>query len=482
MKEKSINYPLIIIFTIFGLIYASITFVNHYCFRTYALDLGAYTNAAYKYAHFLLADNNVFKSTPEPMLGGHFDLYLVLFSPLTYVFGSYTLLIVQWLAILFGGIGIYRLFQWSYLGSKISYYAIGYFYCFYGVYAALSFDYHSVVVASSLLPWFFLNIRKNKFYAAIILFLLFIIAQENTALWMVFITSGLAFYYRKERKKKLILLFFSLVSIVYFTTILKMVIPYFSYEGEYTGFNFSILGDNISDFITNFFLHPLKSIKILFINHSEDPYFDGIKTETWIMLLISGGWVLIRKPVYIWMLIPIFFQKLYHDMPVMWSVNYQYSIEFAPIFTIGIFDVIMTLKYDKQKYYFSNVILVMALTATIRLMDKTIIMYDKDRLRIYKSEHYKKEFSIQRAHKLINSIPKEAAVSAQSPFVPHLSCRDNIYQFPIIKNADYIILAPKESYYPIDDLGYFKIIDSLSHSSKWKTIKKNEHFLIFKRK
>ena len=62
--------------TVFGLI----TFVNHVHFRTYALDLGAYTNAAYKYAHFVLADNDVFMAEHSPMLSGHFDLYLVLFS------------------------------------------------------------------------------------------------------------------------------------------------------------------------------------------------------------------------------------------------------------------------------------------------------------------------------------------------------------------------------------------------------------------
>jgi hypothetical protein len=57
-----------------------------------------------------------------------------------------------------------------------------------------------------------------------------------------------------------------------------------------------------------------------------------------------------------------------------------------------------------------------------------------------------------------------------------------IYQFPIIKDADYIVLAPRDSYYPIDSASYFTLTDSLQRSPIWKTIKKNEHFILFKRK
>jgi uncharacterized membrane protein len=182
------------------------------------------------------------------------------------------------------------------------------------------------------------------------------------------------------------------------------------------------------------------------------------------------------------MLIPIFFQKLYHDSAIMWSVNYQYSIEFAPIFAIGIFDVIATIKHDKWRKTASILAALFALTGAIRLMDRTIIMYDKTQLRIYKEAHYNREFPVNEAHNIVNSLPNDAAVSAQSSFVPHFSCREKIYQFPIIKDADYIVLAPRDSYYPIDSAQYATLTDSLAHSPLWKTIKKNEHFILFKRK
>jgi uncharacterized membrane protein len=476
------NWKIATIITVAGVIFGLITFVNHVHFRTYALDLGAYTNAAYKYAHFVLADNDVFMAEHSPMLSGHFDLYLVLFSPLTYLFGSYTLLIVQWAALLIGGIGVYRLFQFWYPNAKISHTAQIYFYSFYGVFSALSFDYHSVVVASSLVPWFFLFLAKDKFRLTILVFVLCLFAQENAALWMIFIASGLAFVHRKDRIKARILLLLTLVAVAYFLLVMKVIIPFFNPTGAYTGFHFSVLGDSISSFIVHFVEHPLRSIKLLFINHTLDPGNDGLKRETWMLLLISGGWLLLRKPIYLWMLIPIFFQKLYHDSAIMWSVNYQYSIEFAPILAIGIFDVLATIKHDNWRKTASILAVLFALTGAIRLMDRTIIMYDKTQLRIYKEAHYNREFPVDEAQRIVNSLPNDAAISAQSAFVPHFSCRNKIYQFPIIKDADYIVLAPRDSYYPIDSASYFTLTDSLQRSPIWKTIKKNEHFILFKRK
>ncbi|MCC6817525.1 MAG: hypothetical protein IT245_01360, partial [Bacteroidia bacterium] len=61
------------VFTIF---YALIAYVNHYYFKTFALDLGVYANALYDYAHFQMNDKGVYKVVAENLLSDHFDLYL----------------------------------------------------------------------------------------------------------------------------------------------------------------------------------------------------------------------------------------------------------------------------------------------------------------------------------------------------------------------------------------------------------------------
>ena len=100
MLKKSIatlrnHSAFFVISSVFFVLYALISLLNHYFFRTYALDLGLYTNALYDYAHFRFNYSEVFKDHLENLLSDHFDLFLMLVSPFYYLFGTYTLLIVQ---------------------------------------------------------------------------------------------------------------------------------------------------------------------------------------------------------------------------------------------------------------------------------------------------------------------------------------------------------------------------------------------------
>ena len=101
----------LIVALIFCIIYCLISLVNHYNFRTYALDLGVYTNALYDYIHLQWNDSTSFLAEAENLLADHFDIYLIIFSPLSLVFGSYTLLVVQIFSVIVGGYGVFRYFR-----------------------------------------------------------------------------------------------------------------------------------------------------------------------------------------------------------------------------------------------------------------------------------------------------------------------------------------------------------------------------------
>ena len=109
LGKRQKNITLASVFTVAGVLYCLISLVNHFLFKTYALDLGLYTHAMYDYMHFRIDDCSMFKDVPQCVLSDHFDLYLVLFSPLVYLFGTYTLLVVQIVAVLLGGWGVYKL-------------------------------------------------------------------------------------------------------------------------------------------------------------------------------------------------------------------------------------------------------------------------------------------------------------------------------------------------------------------------------------
>lgn len=473
MKTIKKHKYIISISFLFAILYSLISIVNHYYFRTYALDLGLYTNAAYKYAHFQIADSTMIKGYFEPILSGHFDLYLMILSPTIYLFGTYSLLIIQIIALIIGGIGVYRYFQ-LFQNKDIPLFAAIYFFFFYGVFGALSYDYHSVVVASSIVPWFFITIKQNRKWLSLLLLFSILISQENISLWMAFICLGLAIELRKEVKIATLLLLYAGISIVYFITITHYIIPSFSSQNEYGGFKYSCLGNNMFGALKTLLSQPIESLKILFLNHNNSPHGDFVKIETHIILFTSGLFLLFKKPYYILMLIPIYFQKFFHDNYSMWGIGGQYNIEFTPILSIGIFSVISKFKKEKFRTIMSYVILFLVIATTVRTMDNTVLFTDKSRIRFYQKRHYQRDFDVKSVHKYLSKIPKDAKVSAQSLFVPHLSLRDNIYQFPIIKDAEYIIYCREEGAYPMSNDEFEMKVEELEASKDWEIYYKNE--------
>jgi len=472
---------LLFVIAFFAIIYSLISIVNHYYFRTYALDLGAYTNALYDYIHFQWNDSTAFLGIAENLLADHFDLYLILFSPFTIVFGTYTLLIIQIMFILLGGIGVYRYFILTEKTKKYALYATIYFYMFFGLISAVSFDYHSNIIAAALLPWFFYWMKRGRIITTSILLLSILISKENVSLWMAFVCLGLLFeYWRKPYWRYYLLIAFSFC-VFYFIMITMVVMPALSNKMAYPHFHYSFLGSNPSEAFLYLVRHPLEAIKVFFINHTGHPNGDYVKLEFLILLFVSGGYVLLRKPAYFIMLIPLFFQKFFHDNISMWGISAQYSVEFAPVLAIGIFTGIASFKQP----LFRKVLLILALSgclvATFRIMDHTIMYTDKSRIRIYDGKHYTRNYDVKKVYRALKLIPADAIVSAQSPFLPHLALRDHIYQFPIIWDAAYIVVSTKEGAYPLNSDDLNSEIEKFKISAEWDLIYGEEGLFIFNR-
>lgn len=477
LKHKTI----LIYFLLFAVIYSLISLVNHYFYRTYALDLGAYTNALYDYIHFQWNDSTVFNEVSENLLADHFDLYLIIFSPFSLIFGTYTLLILQIFFLLLGGIGVYKYFNIQQKYKHLAPYASLYFYLFFGIYSALSFDYHSNVVAAALVPWFFYFVKKQNLYSSIFLLVVLLISKENMSLWLVFICLGLAFEYRKTAFTRNYLLIFAIVSGLYFVLITSFVMPALSSDSRYPHFHYSALGSNYSAALYFIITHPIEAIKMLFVNHIDNPLGDYVKMELHILLLLSGLPFLFKKPQYLLMLLPIFGQKLFHDKISMWGIGNQYAIEFAPIMAIGIFSVIGDFKNKRTVKVLSITILVITLASTIRVMDNTRYYTMKSNIRFYQKNHYERNFDISAVNKAFSEIPKEAIVCAQSPFLPHLALRDKIYQFPMIRNAEYIVYSEEENAFPLNKESFKVFMDSVLNTNNWKSIY-DDNVIILKKK
>ncbi len=467
---------------IFIAIYSLQVFVNHYCFRTFALDLGVFTNALYDYGHLQWNDATVFKYYPENLLSDHFDLYLILFSPLSYLFGQYTLLIIQISAVVIGAFGVYHYLQFKFENQRLSLLGMLNFYLFFGVFAALSFDYHSNVVAAMIAPWLFYLIAKRQFgkFACLLVFMM--IAKETISIWCFFICLGLIIEYRKEKTMLIYLSIFAFISLAYFLVTIKVIMPHLASSGQYDHFKYAVLGTDLNSAIQNSVSHPWQTIRNLFVNHLENENLDWVKTEFYAMALLSGLYCLFFRPAFLVMLISPICIKMFNDDPTKWSIDCHYSVEFASIITIGAFTFIGNLKREKIKLVLPFLICAGSLFASFKLSDHNIYYHDYNRVRIYHEHHYNRSYDLGEVHAAFKLIPDTAIVCAQSPMLPHLAYRDNCYQIPFVKNAEYIVGSKSEpTCYPISEQEFLKLLSDSLATNRWKAVVNDTNITILKR-
>ena len=465
-KWKSLDA---LIFLIAGCLLAAIPVANHLLLRTYALDLGFYTHALFEYRQFRLADSDMLLAFHEPHLASHFDLYLPLISPLSWIFGSWTLLLVQWLAVLMAGVAIRRYIQptdpWVARFAQLGFYA------FYGIHNALAFDYHSNVVAACLLPWMFVALKNEKRMQAAFWLVLIWLGKENMSLWMVFVGLGWALDRRSQRAQRNWGLWAAFVSLVYFIAVMGWWMPALSSSGGYRGFLYHFaLGDTPLEALSYVLAHPFDAAKLFLYHKLGDAAPAAYKVELFQFLLLSGLAVLALRPAWLLMVFPILAQKLWHDSPFMWGIGSQYSVEFAPLLILGAFELFAGLRIRPWAFVLALVQLSGILAVNAMNATQTVVYNEKTRLRIFQREHYRQDaLDVDEVRRYISKqIPQDASVSAASPLVPHLAFREDIYEFPLLKDTQHMILLPGISVYPVDPNCFDALMEEIRATGQWK--------------
>ena len=443
LSKRQKNITLASVFTVAGVLYALISLVNHYLFKTYALDLGLYTNFMYEYAHFRMPDLFMLDRAPAPALSDHFDLYLMLLSPLVYVFGTYTLLIVQIVAVLLGGWGIYKLIGIYTDDDWMPLFAVVTFFFSFGVIHPISFDYHSNVVTTMMLPWLLYFLKQKRYALSSLFVVLFVIGKENMSLWLFFIVTALMWDYRKDKKTLWHLAAFAVFSIAYFFIINMVVMPKLGGAGG--GFaRYAHLGENYADIAKKLLTNPGETIRLLFVNTTTWPGHDGVKAEFYLCALFTGLLLTVLKPNYLWMLIPLVGQKMFSNDPLFWGVGLQYSVEFMPVLVIASFLVIIRFKSQLWRFVAAGALLLSVVLTTFYTIGVPRSYVIPEQVCVYQGRHYhQSKFDANYARELIKQIPDDAYVCASNMFVPHLALRDHVEDFTSNKNtgAEYVLLT-----------------------------------------
>ena len=478
------------ILVFFGCVYFSISIYNHYNYRTFAYDLGIKNQVLWDYAHGRMNYNTIMPELNGQVnvLANHFEPVLFIFAPLYYIFGSYTLLLVQIAFILTGGYGLYKYLA-EISGDRI-FAAIGMamFFAMWGVFGALSFDFHTNVLAAVIVPWLFFAIQRKKHVLWILVLALILLCKENVALWMVFVGLGIFFHWIKDKKRRNIGLLTALISGIYFIVVMKYAMPYFS-GGQlpYLHFKYAALGSSWTEALHTVFTRPGYTIRLLFEPHAAagDPVFNHqAKLQLHTFVFLSGGIFLLLRPQFLVMLVPIYAQKMFSDDAVKWSIFQQYSIEFVPIIVLAAFTWINRSENTIVKILAGMLIFLAAFDTTKAFTGLwQPLPYGKVLTNFYQPTHYKREIDIKELRQLIKAVPAGAPTSASFYVLPHMADRKKIYQFPEIKDAGYILAVDDGTcYYPLEYWSYQSTMDSILHTGAWDIHLKTSHGFVLKRK
>lgn len=474
-----------------ALLQVVIVVLNHYFFRTYALDYAIYNFALFDFAHFRVSPVPAYiYPFPSTFLQDHFSLTLPLLSPLYWllnpIFGSYALLILQWVFILIGAWATYKLIASKSDRTILPYLATALYFILFGRYSAYLNDVNLAIIGSSLVPLLLYYFVSGNFFKTAIIFLLLLINREDYALWLFFVATFLLIIYRGEPLKRKAAIYMAIAACLYFVLVMWVFIPALEDEHrKYNLFDFSAVGATPLEALAFIFKHPIKTIELLFINQSGDSWHDGRKLEFYTVYLVSGGILLFLRPAFLIPFIPILLKKMFDDNPLRWSIESYYSIEVVSILPVLIFWILAEFKRVNFAYGIAVLVLLTATATTvykIKTMPLNPIVGQSNKYNFTEADFYKGDINQKHIRQLLNTIDKGEAVCASGRLMAHLASREKLYYFPRINDATCVVVLKKNDYWPLYANEFESAIDSLRADENWLIKAENEEILMFCKK
>ncbi|MCS7188563.1 MAG: DUF2079 domain-containing protein [Bacteroidia bacterium] len=482
----------------FMLIYALISFPNHFNFRTAGTEL-AYSMQVMEYhlrGHLIprqLSVTNPFVDTEGWRIDSHASPSVITALPFYWLGGAWGLLVHQWLMIGCMGVGFF-IYAYQRTGLwQAGFWTMTHFLGMWGVYSLMGWDWHELVCGIVWMPWFWYAIEQKKPWLFFVSWLLFIGGKENFTLWGVWIGFILMWIYRSREQRRWLLIG-TAVALIWF------VIGYFLYKGGEKGLSrlylYAYLGakdplavvEGRETSVSFSFFSVVKTIllrpQFIWTLLFESPRLDPSTFELHWAVLWSGGWSFAVEPAFLLLLLPVYLYKLLSADYLLWGTLYHYSMEFAAILPLA---VLWTAERWKGRWPFYAVLVGGALGAhfmSFSLMDSRYSKwYDPLRHRWYSREHYCSPYSYWKIHEGLKVIPREASVSAAATLIPHIPARLEYYHFPATKHVDYIaLLRHNTAPWPLTPAEMEKYIDSLERAPQWEKIWDRHKLVIFRRK
>lgn len=469
------NFSNILVYSLMGLYIATfsiLSILQHNRFNTYDFDLGIHDQILWGYSQGQIP---VFSSLLGMVgLGDHMTPIMILLTPLYWIYSdARTLLVFQSLLLALGALPIYWLARDELRSNLVAVCLAAGYLLFPALQYMTLYQFHPDVLSTPLLLFMLYYLYKEKYVRYFIFMALSLMCQEPIALPIVILGLGICFFKRKIRLGTLT----AASALIWFVIAIWVLIPFFSDQPyRHIGPRFDYLGENFSAVVKTLIKSPLLVLQRLLIWPKLVYVFH---------LFAPLGFIpFLGLPVLLPALAPLGY-SLISDYPPLYSIEWYYQAPAIPFIFMGAVFGIRRIRElvggrgllnQHGNYLICSVILISSLLAN-RFFSPSPFSVKFDIKRYFDTKDYQVTEHNRLAKSIMGLIPKDASLSTQAPYIPHLTHRREIYRFPKLNQVEYVFLN-KRVWFRKDFLGLF---NEFLDNEDYGVIFQKESYFLFKR-
>jgi uncharacterized membrane protein len=418
----------------YALFMSLLTVGRHNTFGTHAFDLGIYDQGLTTLLRHGYMRSTLFGEQAIIHSGEHFSPIFYLVAPLyAPVQDARTLLVLQTLFLAAGAIPLYLLAQVK-LRSTATALALAAVYLLYpALHGANNFDFHQIALVTPLLLFslYFLETERIGLFVAFLALSAF--TKEEVALTCAAIGLYVWFGKRRPGWGGAIVL----ASLAYFVMVTQVIMPALGGGAKVFRFDDMIApgADGFAGVALTLFTNPFYSFIHAFLEPAKLVYLIQLLLPLLFLPLLGfEGWIVA---------VPALATSLLSSYPPQFSIDTHYAaITIPPLFFLAVLGLARLHWHRLPLGSFAAALVVAALACNYqygwlfsRQFDGIPQADDHDR----------------RLARVVAEVPPDASISTLSDIVPHLSSRDEIFLFPAVAGADYLLFdsAVDGNFYPL---------------------------------
>jgi uncharacterized membrane protein len=472
-------------------VFSTLSILKHHNIHSHAFDLAVFQQVVWSTAHGdwfrYTCETGLGPGATTNYLGNHFELILLPISFL-YLFCDRpeVLLLLQTFSLATAGFLIFVIVKrWSGSAVTASLFQI-LFYVQPAVQGPNLFDFHSLVLAPAFLLLGLLGVETGRFRWLVAGSLLAVLCREQVAISVA--ALGAYAFLRTRQPRMLLLTGFSLA---WLALTVGVLIPMFHPDGVSLHFaaKFGYLGNTPAAALRTLVLSPRTLLQVF-----GDP--DRIRYLK-DMFLCSGVFLPLFSPGLLLVALSEMGVNVLSQVPTQRVMTYQYSATAAAFLVLASArGAVWIVKRIGSARWRDNGPRARLLSACMGIAAISIALFfhfsrygaiyplGRDPLAHDLRGVYRSSERTKVAYRFMSRIPDGESVSAQSDLAPHLSNRREIYVFPVVKDAKYVLIDQQGETFPAQLLGvpYSEQVRRLRDDPRYEVILEESGYVLFRKR